>query len=68
MALRDQFGRRRKRQIIYGTGVAVVIGGIATGALAAGVISGAMLGQSGNLVNLWVNARTRVKLRRMVAE
>ena len=59
----DQFGRRRRRQIIYGTGAVVVIGGIATGAFAAGVISGAMLGQSGNLVNLWVNARTRVKLR-----
>ncbi len=59
----DQFGRRRRRKILYGVGAVAVVGGIAVGAFAAGVIGGAMLGQSGNLVNLWVNARTRVKLR-----
>jgi hypothetical protein len=36
----------------------VLIGGIATGA-----ISGVFLGQSGNFVNIFVNGRTRLKLR-----
>ncbi|MDE2794486.1 MAG: hypothetical protein OXL34_06665 [Gemmatimonadota bacterium] len=59
----DQFGRRRRRKILYGAGAAVVVGGVVAGGLAAGVLSGAFLSQSGNLVNLWVNARTLVKLR-----
>ena len=59
----DQFGRRRRRQILYGAGAAVVLGGVVAGGVAAGVVSGALLGQSGNLVNMWVNARTLVKLR-----
>ena len=59
----DQFGRRRKRAMIYGVGGAVVIGGIVVGGAVAGVLSGALLAQSGNFVNLWVNGRTLAKLR-----
>ena len=58
----DQFGRRRRKKILYGTGAAVVLGGFVAGGLAAGV-GVALLGQSGNLVNVWLNARTLVKLR-----
>ncbi|MEM7414649.1 MAG: hypothetical protein AAF389_04070 [Gemmatimonadota bacterium] len=59
----DQFGRRRKRALLYGIGGAVVVGGVVVGGAVAGVISGALLGQAGNFVNLWMNGRTRVKLR-----
>lgn len=59
----DQFGRRRKKAILYGVGGAVVIGGVVLGGLATGVLSGAILGQSGNFVNIWANGRVRVKLR-----
>ena len=59
----DQFGRRRRRKILFGAGAAVVIGGVVVGGAAAGVFSGVFLSQSGNFVNLWVNARTLVKLR-----
>jgi len=59
----DQFGRRRKRAYLYGAAGLVVFGGIVIGGAATGIISGALLGQSGNFVNLWVNGRTQVKLR-----
>jgi hypothetical protein len=59
----DQFGRRRKRALLYGVGGAVVIGGVVVGGIATGVISGVLLGQSGNFWNMWYNGRTRVKLR-----
>jgi len=59
----DQFGRRRRRTIIYVVAAAVAIGGVAAGGVAAGVLSGAFLSQSGTFVNLWVNARTVVRLR-----
>ncbi len=59
----DQFGRRRKRQMLYGAGAAVVMGGIVIGGAATGVLSGVMLSQSGNFWNLWMNGRTRVKHR-----
>ena len=59
----DQFGRRRRKKIIYAAGAAVAIGGFVAGGLATGFVSVAVLGQSGNLVNVWVNARTLVKLR-----
>jgi len=60
----DQFGRRRKRQILYGAGAAVVMGGLMIGGVATGVISGALLAQSGNFWNMWANGRTLVKYRR----
>jgi hypothetical protein len=59
----DQFGRRRKRAVLLGLGGAAVIGGVMVGGVATGVISGALLGQSGNFWNLWFNGRTLVKLR-----
>ncbi len=59
----DQFGRRRRKAILYGAAGATVVGGILIGGVATGLISGALLGQSGNLVNVWVNARTLVRTR-----
>lgn len=59
----DQFGRRRKRAIVYGVGAGVAIGAVAIGGVVTGVLSGALLAQSGNFVNLWTNGRTLVKLR-----
>jgi hypothetical protein len=58
----DQFGRRRKRAILYGVGGVAIIGGVAFGGVALGVISGGVLAQSGNFVNIWLNGRTRLKL------
>ena len=57
----DQFGRRRRRKVLYGVGGGAVVGGFAAGAMAVGVVSGAALGTS--LVNWWINARTIVRLR-----
>lgn len=59
----DQFGRRRKRAILYGVGGVVIIGGVVASGLAAGVISGAALGQSGNFINMFVNGRTLAKVK-----
>ena len=59
----DQFGRRRKRALMYGVGGAVVVGGVVVGGAAVGLISGAVLAQSGNFVNLWMNGRVLVRLR-----
>ena len=58
----DQFGRRRKRQILYGAAGAVVVGGVLIGGVATGAISAVMAPQIPNWVNLWRNARTLVKL------
>jgi hypothetical protein len=59
----DQFGRRRKRAILYGVGGMAVLGGVVIGGAATGVLSGALLAQSGNFINAWQNGRTLVKLR-----
>ncbi|HSW29609.1 MAG TPA: hypothetical protein VLH75_09035 [Longimicrobiales bacterium] len=59
----DQFGRRRRRAILYGVGGAVVVGGVIASGVAAGVISGAVLGQSGNFVSIFMNGRTLAKVK-----
>ena len=59
----DQFGRRRKRAMLYGAAGAIVFGGIAIGGTVTGVLSGALVAQSGNFWNMWVNGRTLAKLR-----
>ena len=59
----DQFGRRRRRKIIYGVAATAVVGGVLAGGAAAGIISGTALTQVGNLYNVVFNARTVVKLR-----
>jgi hypothetical protein len=66
----DQFGRRRRRTIMLGTGVAVAIGaavgGVAFGGVLTGVIGSGVIIQSPSLVNLFNLLRyrhTRLKLR-----
>jgi hypothetical protein len=59
----DQFGRRRRRSFIIGGGALAVFGTIAIAGAATGILSGAILAQSGNFVNLWVNGRTLVRIR-----
>jgi len=59
----DQFGRRRQRAFLYGAAGVAVLGTLVISGLAAGFISGAALGQSGNFVNVWVNGRTLVKIK-----
>jgi len=54
----DQFGRRRKRAIVIGVGVAAVFGGIVIG----GVAAGGGMGLISQVPHLWAN-RTLVKLR-----
>jgi hypothetical protein len=58
----DQFGRRRTRALVYGTAGIAVFGGIVLGGAMTGVISGAILAQSGNFVNLWQNGRVLARL------
>ena len=59
----DQFGRRRRRTMLIGGAAAVGISAVLVGGLAAGVISGAFMGQSGNFVNIWINGRTLAKVK-----
>ncbi len=59
----DQFGRRRKRAIVYGVGGVVVIGAVVIGGAVTGAISAGLFAQTGNFVNLWSQGRTRLKLR-----
>lgn len=59
----DQFGRRRKRNIIYGVAAAAVVGGITIGGAATGVIGGALVSQPYTLYKAWQDGRTLVKLR-----
>ncbi len=59
----DQFGRRRRRAFLIGGAVAVGLGTVVVGGLAAGVISSTLLGQSGNFVNLYLNGRTLMKVK-----
>ncbi len=59
----DQFGRRRRKAILYGVGVGAAVAGLAIGGVATGVISGAFVGQFGNFINIWNNTRTRARLK-----
>jgi hypothetical protein len=59
----DQFGRRRKKALIYTGGALAVLGGVAVGGLVTGVLGGGLLAQSGNLWNAWMNGRVLVELR-----
>jgi hypothetical protein len=59
----DQFGRRRRRALLYGAGAAVVFGGVVIGGAAVGVLGGGILSQTGSFVNLFMNGRTLVTLR-----
>jgi len=59
----DQFGRRRKKAFLYGAGGLAVFGAVIVGGMATGIVSGALLGQSGNFYNLWANGRTLARLR-----
>lgn len=59
----DQFGRRRKRAVLYGVGVGAVVGTVILAGAATGVLSGAVMGQTSNFVNIFRNARTLVKLK-----
>jgi hypothetical protein len=58
----DQFGRRRKRAIIYGVAGAGVLGAIAVGGAMAGVAMGPFIAQSGNFVRLFQYGRRPLKL------
>jgi hypothetical protein len=59
----DQFGRRRKRAILYGAGGLAVFGVVMIGGMVTGVLGAGVLAQSGNWVNIWKNGRVRLKLR-----
>lgn len=58
----DQFGRRRRRAILYVTAGAVVIGGVVVGGAVAGV-GGGLISQVPSWFNIWQNRRTLVRLR-----
>ena len=58
----DQFGRRRRKAMLYGAAGFGVIGVVAVVGVTTGLISGALLGQSGNFVNLWVNGRVLARV------
>jgi len=58
----DQFGRRRRRAILIGGGVAVAIGGVLVAGAAAGISIGSFGGIWGNLPNM-INASRKLKLR-----
>ncbi len=58
----DQFGRRRRRHILYGVGVGVLVGGVVVGGAAVG-IGGALLAQSGAFWHQLIHARGSAKLR-----
>ena len=59
----DQFGRRRKKAVLVGVGVGAVVGTIAIAGVATGVLSGAIVGQMGNWVNIVRSTRTLVRLK-----
>jgi hypothetical protein len=64
----DQFGRRRRRAMLYGAGAVVALGGLAIGGMATGVVSGTLVSQFGNFASIWQNARTRARVRTPAGE
>lgn len=58
----DQFGRRRRRAFLIGSGVVVAVGAVVVGASAAGVGIGGFGGLWGQIPNL-INAMRKVRLR-----
>ena len=59
----DQFGRRRRKGLLIAAGGVVAIGGLVIGGVATGVLSGALVGQAGNFVNIWKQSRVRARLK-----
>ena len=59
----DQFGRRRRRKMLYGAAGVALVGGTAAGGLAIGAMGFVLVEAPFHLANLWVNLRTMVKLR-----
>ncbi|NNF37077.1 MAG: hypothetical protein HKN71_00300 [Gemmatimonadetes bacterium] len=59
----DQFGRRRKKAILYGVGVGAAVAGVLIGGMATGVLSGTLVAQSGNFVNIFQNTRVRARIK-----
>lgn len=59
----DQFGRRRKKAIVYGVAGTVILGGVWIGGMAAGAISAGLAPQLPNLVHVLVNGRTVARVR-----
>jgi hypothetical protein len=58
----DQFGRRRRKAILYGVAGASALGIVLGAGLTTGIISAALLGQSGNFVNIWINGRVLARV------
>jgi hypothetical protein len=58
----DQFGRRRRRTILVGSGAAAVVGSVVTAGLVTGVISFSVIGMFGNMMNLWTHHRTLARI------
>ena len=59
----DQFGRRRKRAILYGAAGVSVLGIVVVGGVVTGAVSGAVVAQSGNFINAFMNGRTLAKVK-----
>ncbi|RMH19542.1 MAG: hypothetical protein D6701_04860 [Gemmatimonadetes bacterium] len=59
----DQFGRRRRRAMLYAGGIAVAIGAFTIGGMVTGAISSGLVAQSGNFVNLFQMQRTRARFK-----
>ncbi|MCY4647594.1 MAG: hypothetical protein OXE73_12055 [Gammaproteobacteria bacterium] len=57
----DQFGRRRRRALLFGAAGIAVVGGIVVGGVAAGLSAG-VISQIPNWFNIWNSRRTLVKL------
>lgn len=59
----DQFGRRRKRALVVGAAGVTVVGAVAVGGMLTGAISGVIVGQFGNVYNMYQQHRTVARIR-----